>query len=343
MNFFIKYRTVFAMLFLFIAMAIPGEVWAQLTDLSGAESGLRGAPRAYKYDTRTSALGDATVADPTSLTAYNMNPAALSFAQNPNVVQINSHHSWNNNLMQQTISLPAVQLDNHHFAAQVGVTHQGVDALNYMSGNNMPEPVMDGAHLDIAYAFSYENVLSLGVVNSVSLIQNSRTDSWSYFATIGLLYAPTQSVSYGIAFRGLGTGPVYEIINAGTENGEGEEPAGDRETLLDYQDLRERLELGATLRFPVDTDNTYLALSLANEKRFGQDGIWYKAGLELEVIPSVALRSGILFQPEDDIYTPRFGIGIDAKFVKIDYSISYKDQLFEHFHQLGLTIHFDRL
>lgn len=335
-----KQRTAFATLFLLIAMAIPGEVWAQLTDQSGAENGLRGAPRAYKYDARTSALGDATVADPTLLSGYNMNPATLSFVQNPNVVQINSHHSWNNNLMQQTISLPAVQFDNHHLAAQVGVTHQGANALNYLGDNNLPEPVMDGAHLDIAYAFSYENVLSLGMVNSFSLIQNNRTDSWSYFTTIGLLYAPSQSVSYGIAFRGLGTGPVYEIAGADAGN---EEPEGEGETLLDFQDLRERLELGATLRFPVNTDNTYLALSLANEKRFGQDGIWYKAGLELEVIPSVALRSGILFQPERDLYTPRFGIGIDAKFVKIDYSISYKDQLFEHFHQLGLTIHFDRL
>ncbi|MEX0648888.1 MAG: hypothetical protein WEA56_11090 [Balneolaceae bacterium] len=328
----------FIILFMLTAVALPGEVWAQLTDTTGVSEGLRGAPRAYNYDARTTALGDATVADPTYLTGFNMNPATLSFVRDADVVQLNSYHAWNNNLMEQSITLPAIRYRNHRMAAQFGVIHNGINSLNYRGESQVPEPNLNGAHMDLAYAISYENVLSFGILNSFRYAQNSNNNDgrWSYFASLGVLYAPSESVSYGVAFRGLGHSPVYQLAEAGQLGNSGE-------TILADQNLRESLELGATLKFPVDTDHNYLALSLANEKRFGEDGIWYKIGFEFYVVPALALRSGLLFQPDRDLYTPRFGLGLDVDILKIDYSVSYKDQIFEHFHQLGLTIYFDRL
>lgn len=335
-----QHLTALIILFLLTAMAIPVEVWAQLTDTSGAEEGLRGAPRTYKYDARTSALGDATVADPTYLSGYNMNPAILSFVRDANVVQVNSYHAWNNNLMQQVITLPAIRQDVHSVSAQFGVIHNGINSLNYLGGSEVPEPEIDGIHLDLAYAYSYENVLSLGVMNNISYMQNNQSDLWSYSMNLGVLYAPSESVSYGMVFRGLGRSPVYEI----TEQDDGTIGPGEAgQTVVRDQNLRESLELGATLRLPVDSDYTDFSMSLANEKRFGQSGLWYKIGVELNVHSAVYFRGGLLFQPNDDIYTPRLGLGIDGDFVKIDYSVSFQDQLFERFHQLGLTIHFDRL
>lgn len=322
-------------------ISAPAELWGQLTDTTGVAEGLRGAPRAYNYDARTTALGDATVADATYLSSYNMNPAALSFVSNLNIIQINSYQAWRNNQMQQTLSLPAFSYGSHRLAPQVGVAHRGVNSLNYLGSSEIIEPEMDMVHIDLVYAYSFQNVLSIGMMNSWAYTQNENRDFWTYFATLGVLYAPSESVSYGISFRGLGHSPTYRII---TEDGD--EEAGDeglRDTELTYQNLRESLELGATLKFPAYRDDPYMSLSLANEKRFGEDGIWYKVGFEFKPLPTLALRSGILFQPALDIYTPRFGAGFDGDFLKLDYSVSYKDQLFERFHQLGLTIYFDRL
>lgn len=310
-----------------VLSAIPQELWAQITDSAGVAEGIRGAPRSYKFDTRTVGMGDATVADPTDLTSININPAALPFTRNINVLHIDIFQNWNNNLMLENFTFPAFQQGAHSFAGQFTLHHSGMNATNYLGTSPLAEPDLMMIQVDVAYAYSIENTLSFGILNSASFAQNEVAQYWTFSPSLGLLYAPSESISYGMAFRGLGRSVTYQLI-------------GDDITALGSQNLREILELGATLKLPVDTDKNYLSLSLANEKRFGQNGVWYKAGLEIKPVLSIALRGGLMFHPEDNIYAPRFGIGLYGDGIRADYSISHSNQLYERFHQLGLTFEF---
>lgn len=321
----LQYFTALFLSGLLLTLAVPQELWAQITDSAGVSEGIRGAPRAFKYDTRTTAMGDATVADPTDLTSININPANLSFVRNEEVLHLDMHQNWNNNLMFQNITFPAFRYGDHTVAGQFAFHHTGMNATNFLGSSPLPEPNLSMIQVEMGYAYSLINSLSFGILNSISFAQNDIARFWTFSPSLGMLYAPSESVSYGIAFRGLGRSITYQLI-------------GENLTALGSQDLRESLELGASLQFPVDTDETYLSLSLANEKRFGEDGVWYKAGLEVNVVPSVALRSGLLFHPEENIYAPRFGVGFYADIVRIDYSISHSRNLYERFHQLGLTL-----
>ncbi len=314
---------------LFFFTTIPGLCWAQLTDTTN--SGQRGALKIYKFNARTTALADATVGEPADLSVININPAGLSFVEDYKTVQANISQNWNNNMMLENFTLPAFKFDNHAFAAQFAIHHdQGPESFNILGNNPMPQPKVTMYQADVVYSLTVQDVLSLGILNSFSFAQNSIAQYWTYYPVLGMMYAPSQSITYGITFRGLGRSVVYNVVN------------NSRLTTLGSQDLRETLELGAALQFPVDTDKTYLSISLANEKRFGEEGIWYKAGLELRSFSYLILRTGLIFQPETDVYAPRFGIGIASDLLALDYALSYSKELYERYHQLGITLHLDQ-
>lgn len=311
-------------------LVLPLTVFAQLSDNSNNENGLRGAPRVYKYGARTAALGDATIGDNTELSVINMNPAALSFIQDVLVLQINTIQNWENNLMLENATFPLLKTVSHTFAGQFAYHHGGFEQTNILGAAPLPQPQIEMYQFDLAYAFNFRNVLSFGILNNFTLAQNEIAQYWTYYPILGIMYAPSESISYGMAFRGLGRSVTYNFHSGG-------------QTTLASQNLRESLELGATLHLPVDTDKTYLSLSIANEKRFGEDGIWYKAGMEIQRVPFLAFRGGIMFQPEAKVYAPRFGLGIVTDIIQLDYAISYDKRLYERFHQLGLTLHLDNL
>lgn len=311
-----------------LSLSLPAEIWAQLANTSDDPRGLRGAPRVYKFGARTAALGDATVADIRDLSAINMNPAALSFVSDINSVQVNTIQNWNNNLMLENLTFPVFKYAKHTIAAQLGFHHRGLELTNILGTTPLPQPNMLMYQFDLAYSISFQDVLSFGVFNNISFAQNEIAQYWTYYPILGLLYAPSHSISYGIVFRGLGRSVTYLFPD-------------NRTTALGSQNLRESLELGATLQLPVDLKATSFAIYFANEKRFGQDGLWYKAGLEIDRLSYLSLRGGIILQPETNIYAPRFGIGIVTNMVELNYAISYDKRLYERFHQLGLTLHLD--
>lgn len=327
MNTTARYHLLWLVGFLLL-LGWPMSSWAQLTDTTNI--GQRGAPRVYKYSARTGAMADATVADPNDLSVININPAGLAFVRGLGTAQINVSQNWENNLMLENFTLPAVRFSNHTLAFQFSTYHdRGFESLNLLGRHPLPSPKITMFQADIAYAVSIANVLSLGVLNNISYAENSAAQFWTYYPTLGLMYSPSESISYGIAFRGLGRSIVYDVANPAV-------------TLLWSQDLREVLEIGARLKFPVDSEKTKVSISLSNEKRFREPGTWYKMGVEVKTLPYLALRSGMLFYPNNDLYAPRFGIGIVSDVVELDYTVSYVKDLYERYHQLGLTIHFDK-
>lgn len=316
---------------LMISGIFPSAVSAQLRNTDGEETGMMGAPRVFMLDARSVAMGDATIADYTDLTTMNLNPATLSFVRNPGSVYLNTSQMMGNNLLTGKTSFPVYSGTTHRVAGQVGFHYPGTyqndwlyDQLNI---TQLPEPEMELYQVDIAYAWSYENIVSIGLMNNLSYTGSDGQDHWAYSPAVGVVYVPSPSISYGIVFRGPGTAITYQIDEDGN-------------TELSDEWLRNSLEIGASFLYPVDTDETYLALSLSNEKRFGESGLRYKGGLEAYVTPYIALRTGIIFQSDQALYTPRFGFGIGENNFRFDYALSYKNQFNEHFHQIGLSYRF---
>lgn len=311
-----------AFILMMVLSGLPHLALAQVTDTTGTGTGERGAARSYKIDTRATAMGDATVADPTNIAAININPALLSFVRDFQTLQIYSFQNWNNNLMFENATFPVLDFAEHRVAAQLSLHHMGFDAINPAGRPTISEPELNLYQVDLAYSFSYENLVSFGFMSNMTLTQSDEAQYWTSHTTLGIAYAPSQSVSYGISLRGLGRSSVYEII-------------GDGSTILGSQNLRESLELGASLQFPTVSE-PFLSISFANEKRFGENGIWYKVGAEYIAANVVAIRSGMIMHPENRIFAPRFGLGVDTEFFKIEYAFSYHRELYERYHQIGI-------
>ncbi len=286
-----------------------------------------GSLRVQKFDVRTLSLGNATLADAFGNTTIGINPALSGILNNGREMHLNSYHNWDTNLMQHDITLPSIILDKHHFTARVGATTNGYDGINYLGSARLPEPDVEQYFTELAYAYAFSSVFSMGVLQSVTYTFNDETNFLTYFADFGLVYTPNENISYGLAVRGVGRDSHYRI-NEGDE------------IILFHQRLGQTLDLGSTFRFTTDK-RTFLSISLANEKRFGEDGIWYKGGIEYLPVPAISIRTGALFHIGQDLFLPRLGLGFDTGgYFNINYMVAPRNIRGENFHQLGLTFQF---
>jgi hypothetical protein len=310
-----------------LALLIPITADAQLADTTGLSGGMMDAPIVYKAESRTIAMGNAGIADPYSNASMNLNPALLSFAVYNRSFNINSNQNWDNLIVYHMLTFPALQAGKHSFVLQAGLHHQSTDEFNLLTDRELIDPDIAIFQVDAGYAFRISDVFSVGAFQNVTYSTNKNGQYWTYYANLGLIYNPVGTVSYAAVFRGLGRSPIYEFLENDV-------------TILGSQALRQSLEIGATIRYPDQTDMPYLAISFSNEKRFGEDGMWYKAGVEVKPVSLVSLRSGLMFKPEDRLFIPRYGLGLNLAFIHLDYSASPRSVYGEHFHQLGLMIKF---
>lgn len=277
-----------------------------------------------QLDTRSLSLGSATISDLFGRASIGTNPALSGLYPNDIVFQANSNHNWNSSFMQHTLIFPTVPIQNHHFTFRIGLLNQGYDQLDFFGNVQLPEPDVKLYHAEAAYAYAFSDDFSMGVLQRVAYTFNDDAQYWTYVADFGLVYAPADNISYGMVFRGLGHEVNYEIIETGV-------------TTLGSQLMQQSLEVGATFRYPIE-ERTFMSLSFANEKRFGESGLWYKGGLELLPNSFLSIRGGALFHFGQSMFIPRAGIGINFKHGSLNYMIAPKNIDGEYFHQLGLTL-----
>lgn len=282
-----------------------------------------------KLDTRSLSLGDATVADVYGRGGIGVNPALFGLYENKAIFRLSANHNWGSSQLQSYFSLPVMQIGGHNFTARAGYINYGFDFdRSSITGEAvLPESDIEIYHADVAYAYAIDDLFSVGLIQSISIADNSRQQYLTYSADIGIVYVPDGPVTYGMVFRGLGYETIYHINDSGN-------------TVLEIDMMRQSLELGATLHYPIESRNL-ISISFANEKRFGEEGIWYKAGFELLPTTALSLRSGFIFHLVDEtVFIPRFGLGLNAQALSLDYAISPKNVAGEYFHQLGFTIQF---
>lgn len=287
----------------------------------------RGVLPNQMVDTRSLSMGGTTIADIYGTPSLGINVALSGLSPNAGAIRYNTSHDWDNNFMQHNLMLPTLSLGAHHLTARFGLLHRGSEDLPYTDINSGPEPDIMMYKAELAYAISLSQYFSVGTLQSIAYtITDEGAQYWNYFTDVGLIYAPEGPVSYGLVFRGLGNETTYEIIETG-------------QTTLGSRLATQSLEVGITLQYPVEKE-TYLSISFANEKRFGEEGLWYKGGIEIMPFPVISLRGGAIVNFEPSLFIPRVGLGINAGVFKIDYMTALKDLMGEQFHQIGLTIQF---
>lgn len=281
------------------------------------------------YDTRSLSMAGTTIADGNGRSSIGVNAALSGLFGKPSFAQINSNHNWDTNFLQHTLVLPTLSKGLHHFTGRFSYYHQGFEQLPFTNSATLPDPNIVMYRAELAYAIALSNHFSVGTLQSVSYTITDKNEDayyWNYFADIGLVYAPEGPVSYGLVFRGLGNKTTYEIIETG-------------QTTLDSRLATQILEVGATLRYPIE-ERTFLSISFANEKRFGEEGLWYKSGIEITPFPLINIRGGAIVNFDQSDFIPRVGLGINTSLFRIDYMIAPNNSIGEHFHQFGLTFQF---
>ena len=287
----------------------------------------KGVLPSQMFDTRSLSLASTTIADLYGRPSIGINAALSGLFNKPSFFQFNSNRNWNNNLMQHDLTLPTLSIGAHHITTRFGILHKGFENLPFSSSSSLHNPDITMYRAELAYAIALSNYFSLGTLQSISYVTTDGEEQyWNYFADLGLIYAPDGPVSYGMVFRGLGQETTYEILETG-------------QTALDRRLARQILEIGVTFRYPIE-ERTYMSISFANEKRFGEDGLWYKGGVEILPVSVINIRGGMMINFDQSLFIPRVGLGINTSVLQLDYMIAPKNLIGEQFHQIGLTIPF---
>lgn len=292
------------------------------------DDNIKGVLPSQMHDTRSLSMANTTIADVYGRPSIGINPALSGLFNKSLFIQYNSNHNWDTNFMQHDLTLPTLSKGPHHITARFGLIHLGSENFPFADSSFSPEPDITLYRGEVAYAIAISNHFSLGTLQSISFTTTNRKEEqyWNYLADIGLVYAPGGSVSYGLVFRGLGHETTYEINET-------------EQTSLDSRLATQSLEIGATLRYPIE-ERTYLSLSFASEKQFGQDGLWYKGGVEIIPVSFINIRGGAIVNIDQSLFIPRMGLGINAGLFQIDYMIAPKNLTGKQFHQIGLTFQF---
>lgn len=277
-------------------------------------------------DVRSLSMGSATLSDRLNLSPMGINASLMALREPGSSVQFNSAHYWTDNRMMSSLTLPTLSAGPHRVTGRFGLSHQGSDQFNYLKTTSQATPDLQVYQADVAYAYRFSSVFSMGLLNRFALMQNNDRELLAFAVDLGLVYAPQGKITYAMIARGIGRQGTYgynaaDVLFIGST---GQETS---------------IELGATIHYPIES-NPILSVSFANEKKLYEDGIWYKGGVEVLPIPMIALRSGILFHLEQSVAIPRFGMGIHAGKIHLDYMVSPYKRVGEQFHQLGVTIEF---
>ena len=316
----VSIQTIITFAFCFIVLC-PNPALAQTQ-----EENRKGVLPIQMIDTRSQSMAGTTIADVYGRPSIGINPALSGLFDKHSFIQFNTNYNWDTNLMIHDLSLATMYSGPHHITARFGLLHGAPDKLPFTKPSSIPDPDIIMYRGELAYAYAFSNYFSLGALQSISLTSNKDSQNWNYYTDLGLVYAPDGTVSYGMVFRGLGHETAYEIIESG-------------ETILSRRNARKILEIGITLQYPIQ-ERTYLSISFANEKRFGEDGLWYKGGFEIIPLSFIDIRAGAMVNFEQSLFMPRFGLGINTNVIRFDYMIAPGKVNGEQFHQLGLTLQF---
>jgi hypothetical protein len=250
---------------------------------------------------RAAGMGDAYAAEPYDATSMYWNPASVVFLQNRSVVFSHLLDQTING-MNENAAIPLWQLKGAAIAIGLTVNHVG----KFGNTSSVDFRVVQYGY-DIAIAKEVIPTLSFGVGLGVRYGQTTLSNLWGISSSFGAFYSPSREITYGVTLSGVGSGILY---------------VSDRvTTTLSSENLPRTLQAAVSMRFPHTADETFLTISVANEKVFGVDGIRYQGGVEAYPVKFLALRWGYTYQ-QNLFSAARYGLGIRMRKFQLDYAIS---------------------
>lgn len=261
---------------------------------------------------RASAMADAYTADIYDIAVLYWNPASLSFLEKKSVM-LDHFYEWKTAVMNDVVAVPIPLKGQQSLGLGASVSH-----LGYLR-NHRP---YHARAIQYGFDLGYARILSTGFSGGIrvggrySHSENSDffTSSWS----LGITYYPSPGISYGLVLGDIGED--VSTLNGGT---------------LTKQASLRRLQVGITMRYPLSLQRRLLTLALTNEKIFGETGLYYRLGFEVNPFEFAALRVGYFVGPLTA--AARYGLGFKTDLFQVDYAIAPSTHSFR-FQQLSLSI-----
>ena len=253
------------------------------------------------FGARALATADATVADASDITSMYWNPAAIEFLSHTNLV-LNSTLDADSQVLKSGFVMP-FRLGRDQMIA-VGLV------ASYF-GSPLSKPDFASYGFDVAFASRiFVNVGAgalLNVRHGSKFGDSFKSGILSASGSLGLFYSPNPGISYGISYRGIGSGMVFS--------------QGEGSILVEYErQIPQSIEAGITFRYPSSAKRPIAVLSMTVEKSILQSGAKNKAGLEITPFDFLSFRMGVLTNNPTTVY--RTGVGIYLFGFLLDYGLS---------------------
>lgn len=266
------------------------------------------------FGTQAAALGNAYAAHVQDVSSMYWNPAAISFLEKRTVV-VNAVMDSQTDVFHHMVAAPLWHSDDHFLAAGIVGSH---------FGRQWYRPYFSNYGVDIGYCAKLTPFLSVGTLVNLRYGQIIGSSLWAGSGTLGLLYYPSRGITYGIRLGGLGPGIVYR-------------QEGKRKTLSYDSQLPKGLTLGSTFRFPTTTSYSTVTLSFDCGLDLRSRDLTNGFGFELSPWKALTLRVGLA--RENTITMFRYGAGIQAGFLQVDYAYVPLSNG-NHFHHSSLSVSF---
>jgi hypothetical protein len=287
---------------------------------------LQSMTRSSGVGARALGMGDTYIAETADVTTIYWNPAALCYVKKFDIV-LNHFQEPTFNSMSENLTVPV--LLGHERSIAVGVT---VNHVGYAKSASTPAFIWNQYRidlsdlrriqygLDLAYASEILTSVSFGAMIGMRYGKIGTSNLLAASSSVGILYSPSQTISYGASYSGIGSAIGYALKDS---------------VSFHRTNLPRSLQIGATLRFPSTAKRPIVIFAIANEKIFGEDGLRYKGGIEVLPVPFLALRAGYLVEP--GIVAAKWGAGLASDWLRLDYAIA-PSHFSERYQQLSFSI-----
>jgi hypothetical protein len=275
--------------------------------------------RVAPVSARAAALGDAYVAEATDASNLFGNPAALSFLRMGSLFVSHSieRKDW---MMSENLAFAFPLGEMSACGLGVSLAHTG-----YIKDSPRARTKMRVLQYAFAPGYSQRITRSLGIGANVGLryVESEGFRLRELSPAIGLFYAPSPEISYGLAYCDQGS-LLQHTDDISSTNWRKEDP-------------RRILQIGLVLHLKLWRKDPVVTLSLANAKVLTVKGLTYKGGIELRPIQCLAIRTAYFLTPSV-MYT-KLGAGFYVGPLRIDYAVS-PSQLSDRLHEISAVLTF---
>lgn len=270
--------------------------------------------RLFQYGARAGSLAGAYVSEIHDISAMYWNPSSISHVQRKSIVW-NYQQGWAGKTKTEMLAFPITS--GYTTSIALGVNAAQL-LISDKAGNNRMAALYG---VDCAVSFKLAPTFSAGILGSVKTHSIKTQSEWSASSAVGVLYAPSPEISYGMAFSGIG-GTISYVTK-------------DDSLFLAHGVLPKKLHLGLTMRFPSSRSERIFSIILSNDKTFGQTGIRYNGGFELSLNEFFDVRTGYVVSPT--YAGAKYGIGAQTSSIQFDYAISPSTST-NRFHEFTFSI-----